>query len=1482
MASVPQPNDQRTAVPVDNADAAASSVNGRGPVNGQHHAELGGVAELRRDSVSVLIRSNSYDQAISDGVTLPQYLKNEAESKRANCASASPLWQRLLPFNPFKASERQKGYPMLTTGWLSLISFHWVNYLLLIGFRRPVEMKDLWNIHPADSADIAGDRLKDAWRQELQRANGDVDKARLGRAFYKAHGRGILLAIFFMFLYQVMSFLSSSIFVFQLVQFTERPPESSTLADGLIVAFAFLINELLRSFFFSIHWYFALQSALRFRAALNMIVFDKVMRLRNLGKMTIGQVVNLCVNDGQRMFECAMFTGFMVGAPTMSVAVIIYTVLLVGWPAVLGCVTFLIFYPIQGVFGKKIGMNRRIAIGITDKRVRKMNEILNFVKLIKMYAWEDAFAKQIASVRREERRYLEKSALFTALTFSLTPIAPVVAAVLTFSVKTLTGGSLTASEAFAVLASFTAMRFSLAVLPLGVRALSEANVAMPRVKALLALPDIVRINSSVGAPDGCIELHDACFAWDARQAPENADASKRGGESRRNSRRESTSKVTATQSSVSTRQGRKESTARLTLSSAQEDDEAEIPDTLIGLNLAIKCGQLIGVCGPFGSGKTSVLTALLGGMNLRSGSASLKGSVAYVSQQAWIINASLRDNILFGAACDEERYQRVLSAAALQADLKILPDGDMTEIGERGINLSGGQKQRVSLARALYADRDVYLLDDPLSAVDAHVGAHIFNELIKRELKGKTVMLVTHQLQYLQSCDSVLMMTAGRIAENGTYAQLMEAGGAFRALMDQYLEEAAQEDEDDDDANDSVDQIERVLEVLKSNSDIETVQRQLSAISTRSGEETAGSPTDASTTRSPRKRKARAKKATEELAAAKSPQKLVEAEDRATGSVAWSTYLAFARAAGGVAVSIFIFVWSVLTVLSGVANNYWVSYWLREGDGNSTNNANGTQATVGEDISENPRLVFYVGIYYALLVVVTVFSLVRGIVFVKILLKASSNLHNYVFKRVFRAPMVFFDTTPTGRILNRFSKDLDEIDTQLPWLLSNATLNTITMTGAITLSAVIYPILLAPIAAVLVLFAIVHVLYTRGIRELKRLENISRSPLISHLGSSIQGLGTIHAFRKNSEFHAKFKQHLDQNTIALQGFQSVARWLALRLDLLATILIFFTGLFLVLNKDAVPVALAGLAITYIVQIGGLLQFTVRTISEVQARFTSVERINHYATHIAIEAAEHIPETEPPPEWPSQGRVTFDNVCMRYREGTPQVLHELSFDVKAQEKIGVIGRTGAGKSSLAVCLLRLVELDSGRILIDDIDVSTLGLRDLRSRLSIIPQDPVLFVGTIRYNLDPFDKHSDEALERALQQTHLKDTIDQLPNGLDTEVLENGENFSVGERQLMCMARALLRHSKILILDEATASIDTETDTLIQKTIRECFGECTLLTIAHRLNTVLDSDRLLVLDGGRVAEFDTPANLMSDRNSIVTRMLSSPVDGRYAPK
>uniref|UniRef100_A0A673LNP5 Canalicular multispecific organic anion transporter 1-like n=1 Tax=Sinocyclocheilus rhinocerous TaxID=307959 RepID=A0A673LNP5_9TELE len=850
-----------------------------------------------------------------------------------------------------------------------------------------------------------------------------------------------------------------------------------------------------------------------------------------------------------------------------------------------------------------------------------------------------------------------------------------------------------------------------------------------------------------------------------------------------------------------------------TMAIARDDSHMII---LFSVSLDIKPGRLVAVVGAVGSGKTSLISALLGELHSLKGRINIKGSVAFVPQQAWIQNATLKDNVLFGSDVNEERYRSVVEGCALGPDLDLLPGRDQTEIGEKGINLSGGQKQRVSLARAVYSSADVYLLDDPLSAVDSHVGKHLFERVIgpKGLLKDKTRILVTHGISFLPYVDEIVVLVNGVVSEVGSYDGLRASKGAFSEFLETYGK----------DESTTTDFIAGVHFCMHQDCFIYIFF--VFSVSLRKSSSV------------------RSKKDSDD----KKGQRLIEKEAMETGRVKFSVYLQYLRSMGWCLVT-WSFLFYFIQNVAIIGQNLWLSDWTDD-------SVKYFNTTYPNHIRDTRIGVFgALGVAQGFLVFLGTILLADGSI------SASRSLHTSLLSNILKVPMVFFDTTPSGRIVNRFAKDIFTVDEMIPMSFRSWILCLLGVLGTLFVICLATPIFTAVVVPMAVIYYFVQRFYVATSRQLRRLDSVSRSPIYSHFGETVSGLSVIRAYGHQQRFLKQNEDTIDQNLKSVYPWIVSNRWLAMRLESLGNLVVFFSALFAVISRDSLNSGLVGLSISYALNVTQTLNWLVRMTSELETNIVAVERVREYA-EIKNEAP-WITTNRPPDDWPTDGNINFENYKVRYRPELELILHGITCDIQSTEKIGIVGRTGAGKSSLTNCLFRIIEASEGQILVDGIDISTLGLHDLRSRLTIIPQDPVLFSGTLRMNLDPFEKSSDEEIWTVLELAHLKDYVRGLPTGLQHVVSEGGENLSVGQRQLLCLARALLRKSRILILDEATAAVDLETDDLIQNTIRTEFSHCTVLTIAHRLNTILDSSRVMVLDSGKIVEFDSPSVLLNNK-------------------
>nr|XP_029486454.1 canalicular multispecific organic anion transporter 2-like [Oncorhynchus nerka] len=1063
-------------------------------------------------------------------------------------------------------------------------------------------------------------------------------------------------------------------------------------------------------------------------------------------------------------------------------------------PSVLaGVAVMILLIPLNAAIAVRTRAYQVEQMHYKDARIKLMNEILNGIKVLKLYAWENSFKEKVLEIRQKELNVLRKTAYLGALSTMAWTSAPFLVALMTFAVYVTVDKNniLDAEKAFVSLSLFNILRFPLNMLPQVISSVVQASVSLKRIQDFLSHEEL---------------------------DPESVD---------RNN--------TATDSSVTVVNGK--------FTWAKQD-----PPALHNINLMVPQGSLLAVVGHVGCGKSSLVSALLGEMEKLEGHISIRGSVAYVPQQAWIQNATLRDNILFGKAYNEQKYRSCLEACALTPDLEVLPGGDLTEIGEKGINLSGGQRQRVSLARALYNEADVYLLDDPLSAVDSHVAKHIFDHVIGPGgvLQGKTRILVTHGISFLPQVDNIMVMVEGRMSEMGSYQELLQQNGAFAEFLRNYSLEDVIEDEatvdlidEEEDFPDDV--LSNHTDMVDSEPVVEVKRKFIRQISVISGD------LENPRSKSVRRRLCSERKHAEPDSEKKLPkvEKLIQAETTETGRVKSKVFWEYAKAVGPLLTLFICFLYGCQSA-AAIGANVWLSQWTNDAAQNMTQ----------ENVSMRVGVYAALGITQGILVMVSSFTLAMGNI------GAARKLHYALLDNKFHTPQSFFDTTPIGRVINRFSKDIYVIDEALPstvLMFLGTFFSSLSTMIVIVASTPIFAVVIAPLTFI---YVFVQRFYVATSRQLKRLESVTRSPIYSHFSETVTGSSVIRAYGRRDAFVLMSDVKVDDNQKSYYPGIVANRWLGVRIEFIGNCIVLFAALFAVIGKDNLNPGLVGLSVSYALLVTMSLNWMVRMTSDLESNIVAVERVKEYS-ETKIEAPWEVEDKKPSPDWPSQGKVEFLDYSVRYREGLDLVLKNLTLSVVGGEKIGIVGRTGAGKSSMTLCLFRLLEAAGGEITIDGVKISEIGLHDLRSKLTIIPQEPVLFSGSLRMNLDPFEKYNDGEVWKALELSHLNKFVSNQPAKLELECSEGGENLSVGQRQLVCLARALLRKTRILILDEATAAIDLETDDLIQSTIRTQFEDCTVFTIAHRLNTIMDYTRVLVLDKGQVAEFDTPSKLLSKR-------------------
>ncbi|KAJ2589936.1 hypothetical protein IWW49_002254 [Coemansia sp. RSA 1797] len=1292
----------------------------------------------------------------------------------------------------------------------SRLTFSWLTPLLEQGFRKPLQMEDMLELSKRYQPDVATTEFQRNWQAEQQRRNPS-----LFRATMRTYGAVWALGGFYKLVSDLVSFVNP-ILLSKLIGFvsTYHTPAAEPIENGYFYALSMFVVASVQTLVFQQHWVQNQHVNCLIKISYTTAIYHKTMALSNDArqKYSVGSIVTHMSVDSQRVANFTADSSHQLWSLPLQIVLALFLLYrTLGWTVYAGVLAMLISIPISAQLSRSMRALNKLLMGYRDQRMKIMDEVLSGIKIIKLYAWESSFIRRINEVRvKLELGTIRHYGLIQAVFTFVTTVVPFAISFSTFGLYSLADnvshGPLTPQLVFVSLTLFNMLRFPLSFGPTVIPALLEAMVSSRRIFDFLMAGEIDfaaierqpynRDAPSTTPNDVLVRVENCTFKWLSADAP-----------------------------------------------------------TLHNVSIQCKRDELVAVIGRVGAGKSSLVSAILGDMIKCDGSVRVRGSIAYVPQQAWILNATLRDNILFGSQLDQEFYERIIDACALRPDLDMLPAGDMTEIGEKGINLSGGQKARVSLARAVYARADIYLLDDPLAAVDAHVGKHIFTHVLGPQgmLKSRARILVTNAVQYLSNTAHIVMLQDGAVVDHGSFAQAMAQQSNIFEFIHKYIDEAQSSQTTSNTASDS----EYIEDEATQNEQDDTVLPKGDGVHRVSSKQTLGCAS-ANTLHS--------RRSTLEAEVGAEQGRTMTAEVNRQGHVEWSTYYTYVKACG-VRNALLFTVALLLASVSNICANMWLKHW-------ASSNA-GTGLNLGPFNSTAVYSIFYyLFIYGGLgLLGASMSSLQSLLLRTRCTIRASTKIHQNMLHSVLRSPMSFFDVTPIGRILNRFSSDLQRCDERLPRSVSSMVNTMVNVVSAVVVIGLSTPLMLVIMLPLVMVYRYLQQRCLRSSRELRRLDSATRSPIFAHFQESIGGVSTIRAYNQQPRFVNDNELRVGLNMRAFYTYASLYRWLSLRLEMLGSIVILSTTLLAIGSVHYFgygDAGLVGLAVTYALDFTGSLNWSVHSYADVANSMVQLERVIEYA-ELPSEAPDVIEDRVPATTWPDQGMVEFKDYSTRYREGLDLVLRGLSFRVQPNQKVGIVGRTGAGKSSLTLALFRIIEAAGGQILIDGEDIAKYGLFDVRSKLSIIPQDPVLFAGTVRENLDPFNSYSDQNIWQALEHAHLADFIRTKDERLEFVVTQSGENFSVGQRQLICLARALLKRAKVLVLDEATAAIDNATDTIIQESIRKEFKNCTVLTIAHRLNTIIDSDMILVIDGGRLAEYDTPQNLLENENSLFAKLV-----------
>ncbi|KAE8125408.1 hypothetical protein FH972_020219 [Carpinus fangiana] len=1248
--------------------------------------------------------------------------------------------------------------PYSNAGIFSILTFSWMGPLISTGKKKTLDLEDVPQLVPGDS--VVG--VFPTFLKKLEAECGTINRMntlKLVKALISLVWKEILLTS----LLEIISALASYVgpyLIDTLVQYLNGRREFKN--EGYVLVSVFFAAKLVQCLSQRQLRFKLQQIGIRVRSVLVTMIYNKSLTLSWQSKQchTTGEMINFMAIDADRVgaFSWYMSSTWMVLVEVPIALLILYKNL--GLASIVAFIATILFMLANIPLAKLEEKFQDKVMESKDRRMKATSEILRNMRILKLQGWEMKFLSKIMGLRETETEWLKKFVYTSALTTFVFCSASTFVSVATFGACMVMKIPLESGKILSALATFEILQGAIFNLPDTISVIVQTKVSLNRIASFLCLDDLqsdVIERVPRGSYDAAIEIIDGNFSWDL----------------------------------------------------------SSLNPTLKEINFKVQHGMRVAVCGTVGSGKSSLLSCILGEVPKISGAIKLCGTRAYVPQSPWIQSGKIEENILFGKEMERERYNWVLEACSLKKDLEILSFGDQTIIGERGINLSGGQKQRIQIARALYQDADIYLFDDPFSAVDAHTGSHLFKECMLGLLSSKTVIYVTHQVEFLPAADLILVMKDGRITQAGKYYDILNSGTDIMELV------GAQE-----------------KALLAFDSAAVGSLSESTSMSKEDGKMASGN----GVVQKQENKDVQDCKADDIVG---SKGQIIQEEEREKGEVGFWVYWKYITMAYGGAVVPFILLAHILIQLLEIGSSYWMAW----------------AAPVSQNVKPVVGSSTLIIVYVALAIGASFCVLVKTMLLVTTGYKTATLFFNKMHLCIFRAPMSFFDSTPSGRILNRASSDQSAVEWSIPYQLDSFAFSMIHLLGIIAVMSQV---------AWQVLIIFIPVIGTS--RELTRLIGVCKAPVIQHFAETISGSTTIRSFDEESRFSDTNMKLIDAYSRPRFHNAGAMQWLSFRLDMLSSITFLFCLVLLIsVPEGVIDPGIAGLGVMYGLNLNMLQAWVILNICQIENKMISVERILQY-TGIPSESPLLIEEKQPDCSWPSHGELDIRDLQVRYAPHMPLILQGITCTFFGGRKTGIVGRTGSGKTTLVQALFRIVEPAAGQIIIDGINISLIGLHDLRSRLSIIPQDPTMFEGTIRTNLDPLEEHTDEQIWEALDKCQLGDEVRKKEGKLDSTVSENGENWSVGQRQLVCLGRVLLKKSKILVLDEATASVDTATDNLIQQTLRKHFSNCTVITIAHRITSVLDSDMVLLLNNGLIEEYDSPRTLLENKSSSFAQLVA----------